>query len=325
MKGPVLVTGGAGYVGSCLVKRLLSAKTPVVVLDNFSFGGEALLAFAGNPLLKIVHGDVRDRDAARRALKGAVGIVHLAAIVGDPACAQQPELAESINWTGANQLFDEALRAKSVTRFVFASTCSNYGKMKGDGYVSETSELTPVSLYARLKVRFEQRLMEDEARKGFAATALRFSTACGISPRMRFDLTVNEFCRDMAVKRPLEVFGKQFWRPYCHVEDLAAACDLVLRSPKKKVRRAVFGVGDTRENYRKEEIVERVRRRCPEAPVKFVEKTEDPRDYRVDFAKIRKDLGFKVTKRLDATVDEIVDGVKAGLWQDPYAKRHANV
>lgn len=325
MKGPILVTGGAGYVGSCLVKRLLADKTPVVVLDNFSFGGESLVAFKGNPLLKIVHGDVRDAGTIKRALKGVAGVVHLAAIVGDPACAKQPELAEGTNWTGSVSLFEEARRTKSVSRFVFASTCSNYGKMKGDGYVNETSELTPVSLYAKLKVRFEAHLREAPARKGFAATALRFSTACGVSPRMRFDLTVNEFCRDMALKRKLEVFGQQFWRPYCHVEDLAAACALVLLSPEKKVSREVFGVGDTAENYQKETLVARLRRRCPDAPVEFVPRNEDPRDYRVDFSKIRKALGFKVTRRLDATIDEIVDGVEQGLWQDPYASRHANV
>lgn len=325
MKGSILVTGGAGYVGSCLVKRLLADKTPVVVLDNFSFGAESLVAFLGDPRLRIVHGDVRDAGAIRRALKNVSGIVHLAAIVGDPACAKQPELAEGTNWTGSVSLFEEARRTKSVSRFVFASTCSNYGKMKGDGFVSETSELTPVSLYAKLKVKFEEHLSAAPARKGFAATALRFSTACGVSPRMRFDLTVNEFCRDMARKRRLEVFGQQFWRPYCHVVDLAAACALVLRSPEKKVAREVFGVGDTSENYQKETLVARLRRRCPDAPVVFVPKNEDPRDYRVDFSKIRKTLGFKVTRRLDSTIDEIVDGVQQGLWRDPYDARHANI
>lgn len=325
MTGPVLVTGGAGYVGSCLVKKLLNEETPVVVFDNFSFGGESLLPLMGNPLLKVVHGDVRDTEAVRDALRGVSGVAHLAAIVGDPACAADPELAESINWTGANLLFDEALKTPTVSRFVFASTCSNYGKMKGDGYVKEDSELTPVSLYAKLKVRFEQRLMTDPGRAGFAATALRFATACGVSPRMRFDLTVNEFCRDMALKRPLEVFGEQFWRPYCHVEDLAAAVQLVLNAPENKVKNEVFGVGDTQENYQKKTLVERIGKRCTGAPVKFVPRTEDPRDYRVDFSKIHKDLGFKVTRRLDSTIEEIVGGIRQNLWQDPYAKRHANV
>lgn len=325
MNGPVLVTGGAGYVGSCLVKHLLNNEIPVVVLDNFAFGGESLLPLSGNALLKVIHGDIRDADAVRAALRGASGVAHLAAIVGDPACAANPALAEAVNWTGANLVFEEALKTPTVSRFVFSSTCSNYGKMKGDGFVNETSELTPVSLYAKLKVRFEERITGEKPRPGFAATALRFSTACGISPRMRFDLTVNEFCRDMALKRPLEVFGGQFWRPYCHVEDLAAACALVLRAPEEKVCGEVFGVGDTEENYQKETLVKRIGRRCADAPVKFVQKSEDPRDYRVDFTKITKALGFKITRRLDSTIDEIVDGILQGLWQDPYAKRHANV
>jgi nucleoside-diphosphate-sugar epimerase len=159
VSGPVLVTGGAGYVGSCLVKKLLSDQVPVVVLDNFSFGGEALLPLMGSPRLKVIHGDVRDADAVRDALRGVSGVAHLAAIVGDPACAADPALAEGVNWTGANLVLDEAIKTPTVSRFVFASTCSNYGKMKGDGFVSESSELTPVSLYAKLKVRFDQRLL----------------------------------------------------------------------------------------------------------------------------------------------------------------------
>jgi nucleoside-diphosphate-sugar epimerase len=190
--------------------------------------------------------------------------------------------------------------------------------------IDETGELRPVSLYAEQKVAMEKSLLEGEL-NGLAATCLRFATVYGVGHRMRFDLTVNEFCRDMALGRPTEVFGAQFWRPYCHVEDLAAACVLVLESPKAKVRREVFGVGDTDENYQKETLVKRIVLRCPDAPVSFVQKTEDPRDYRVDFTKINETLGFKVTRRLDSTIDEIIDGIRQGLWQDPYSKRHANV
>src|SRR6185312_7167535 len=125
---------------------------PVTVLDNYSFGGEALLPLAGDPKLTIVVGDLRDPGAVKTALLGARGVVHLAAIVGDPACAAQAELAEAINWTSAVSLYEQAKKTKGLERFVFASTCSNYGKMSGDGYVSEISPLTPVSLYARLKV-----------------------------------------------------------------------------------------------------------------------------------------------------------------------------
>ena len=192
------------------------------------------------------------RSRARDALEGADALVHLAAIVGDPACAQDPELSQAVNVDASRALFAEP--PAGVPRIVFASTCSNYGRM-ADPIVAldESAPLAPVSLYASQKVEIERELLE-----GGAATCLRFATVYGVSPRMRFDLTVNEFTRDLWAGRVLEVYGGQFWRPYVHVGDAARAIELVLARPDEDVGGRVFNVGDSGENYRKQDLVEMI-------------------------------------------------------------------
>ena len=260
--------------------------------DNLSFGGESLIGVYGHPRFEFLKGDVQERSDLTAAIQGVQAVIHLAAIVGDPACAKQPSWLGRSTGTLSRALFDLCNATSTVQRFIFASTCSNYGKMAGDGFVDEESPLKPVSLYAELKVEFENHLLESEVREDFVPTALRFATAYGLSPRVRFDLTVNEFAREVALGRELEIFGEQFWRPYCHVDDLARACMLVMQSPAAKVRQNVFGVGDTSENYQKAMLAEELRKLDPEAKISFVSRTEDPRDYRVDFSKIRTELGF---------------------------------
>jgi len=324
----VLVTGCAGYIGSVLTRQLLERGHAVRGLDALCFGGEALLGVAAHPTFEFVRADVRDESAVRAALEGVEAVVHLAAIVGDPACAKQPELARAVNGDASRALFRLAQERPTVRRFVFASTCSNYGKMDGGGFVKEDSPLRPVSLYAELKVAFEKEVLESRVRGDFAPTALRFSTVYGLSPRMRFDLTVNEFVRELVLGRELRVFGEQFWRPYCHVEDLARAVWLVLESEAAQVRQAVFNVGDTTENYTKKMILETVFRVLPDLDprrVQYVPQVDDPRDYRVDFAKIHGALGYRITKRLPDGVREIAAALRSGIIGEPDSPRYRNL
>ncbi|MFP6749647.1 MAG: NAD-dependent epimerase/dehydratase family protein, partial [Alphaproteobacteria bacterium] len=192
----VLVTGGAGYVGSTLSHLLLDRGHGVTVIDNLSFGGEALLGLRHHPGFTFQHGDITDDGLLETlfAEDAFDAVVHLAAIVGDPACAKQPDLAAKVNGTASVKLL-AAARRHGVLRFIFASTCSNYGRMAdGESYVDETSPLAPISLYAELKVAFEQRLIATNlANDRFCPTAIRCATVHGLSPRMRFDLTVSEF------------------------------------------------------------------------------------------------------------------------------------
>ncbi|MBO8132059.1 MAG: NAD(P)-dependent oxidoreductase [Candidatus Marinimicrobia bacterium] len=321
----ILVTGAAGYIGSVLVRQLLERGYYVKGFDVLLFGGESLIGIYNHPNFEFIKGDVRDEQTVKKALTDVTDVVHLAAIVGDPACAKQPELAEVINWRATKFLYDFCNDDTNVKHFVFASTCSIYGKMEGNGYVNEESPLNPVSLYARLKVKFEKYLLESEIRKDFIPTALRFSTVYGLSPRMRFDLTVNEFIRDVTLGKELIIFGEQFWRPYCHVEDLVRSCILVLESPKEKVKQDVYGVGATNENYQKKMIAEEIMKIVPEAKIKYVQKDEDPRDYRVDFSKIKSELGFEITKTVPQGLKEIHCVLKDGIISDPYSSKYRNI
>ncbi len=320
----VLVTGGAGYVGSTLVPLLLDAGHRVRVLDNLTHGGTSLLGVWSNPNFELVTGDVRDGAAVRTALEGMNAVVHLAAIVGDPACARQPDVARAINLDASLALMDACERAR-VARFIFASTCSNYGKMTDPtSYVDETSELKPVSLYAETKVGVETSMLERAATRGLCATPLRFATVFGVSPRMRFDLTVNEFTRDMMLKDKLVVFGEQFWRPYVHARDAARAVAAVLEAPVDRVRGEVFNVGDTTQNYQKQQLVELIKPHAPKATVEYVKKHEDPRDYRVSFTRIADRLGYKITTTVPAGIAEVARLVASGVIADPDDARYRN-
>ncbi len=309
----ILVTGGAGYVGSTLVPILLGAGHEVRVLDRLAHGGTSLLGVWSHPGFSFLAGDLRDAELVREAVAGVDAVVHLAAIVGDPACAREPELARAVNLEGSMRLIDESRRA-GVKRFVFASTCSNYGKMAdANAYVDEESELRPVSLYAETKVEVEKRLLEGDGGPGWCPTPLRFSTVFGASPRMRFDLTVNEFTAEMLVKRRLKVFGEQFWRPYIHVRDAARAIHAVLEAPPEKVARRVFNVGDTGQNFQKQTLVEMIRRHAPDATVEYVRREEDPRDYRVRFDRIQNELGFRITMTVEDGIAEVARLVRTGV------------
>ncbi len=321
----VLVTGGAGYIGSVLVKLLLDDGYYVRVLDNLSFGGEAIVELLNNDKFEFIKGDVRDRDDLEKAMKDIDYVAHLASIVGDPACAVNPELTKDINLNGAKLTYQVA-NEMGVKKFVFASTCSNYGKMKDSStYVDETSELKPVSLYAETKVEFEKYLLSQSRDNSAKPTCLRFSTVYGLSPRIRFDLTVNEFTKELALGRELIVFGEQFWRPYCHVVDLSRSVLAVFDANAEKVAFNVYNVGDTTENYQKQMIVDEIKKQLPDAKIKYVKKDEDPRDYRVSSDKIKNELGFQITKRVPDGIRDFIKIIKDGFINDPDSSKYKNI
>ena len=320
----ILVSGGAGYIGSVLVRLLLKKNYKVRVLDNFMFGGESLLELLDHPGFEYQRGDVRDAADVTSALKDMDAAVHMAAIVGDPACAREPELATSINYDGTVLFYDLADKNK-LQKFVFASTCSNYGKMEEpDSYVDEGSKLAPVSLYAELKVKTEKYLLSQDKGTACKPTCLRFSTVYGMSPRVRFDLTVNEFTREIAMGRELVIYGEQFWRPYCHVRDLSRSVIHVLENAGTTDFN-VYNVGDTRENYQKQMIVEEILKQIPDGRVKYVKKDEDPRDYRVNFDKIARELDFKITMRVPDGIEEIRRMIQEGFVVNPDDAKYRNV
>ncbi len=323
----ILVTGGAGYIGSSVVRLLISKGHQVHCLDNLSFGAESIADLLADRSFTFFKGDVRSKEDCQEAVKGCEGVIHLASIVGDPACAKQPDLARSVNIGGTKNLFETASSA-GAKRFVFASTCSNYGKMEDPSQlVTETSELRPVSLYAESKVEVEKFLLAEGKKTSAASrpTVLRFSTVYGLSSRPRFDLTVNEFTKELSLGRKLTIFGEQFWRPYCHVNDLAKSTLLALTAPASATDCEVYNVGDTRENYQKQMIVDEIRKVIPEAQVEYVTKNEDPRDYRVAFEKIEKGMGFEISYRVQDGIRQIHTAVKSGFFTNPDNPSYKNV
>ena len=324
----VLVTGGAGYVGSGLLRELLNEGYSVTCVDNLMFGGESLLDIWHNANFTFHKCDINDWASFNTILtkNSFDAVIHLAAIVGDPACKLHSDLAQKTNWESTKWLIDKCQEI-GVPKFVFASTCSNYGKMEDpESYVDENSKLAPVSLYAELKVKFEEYMLNEMTKSNnFSPTSLRFSTVYGLSPRMRFDLTVNEFTKDLALGRELVIFGEQFWRPYCHVKDFSNAFITVLKSASNKVAYNVFNVGDTQENYTKQMLIDEIKKVLPEAKIKYVDKNDDPRDYRVNSDKIKRELGFQISMRVPDGINEVKRIVQEGVIQDPEDQKYYNI
>ena len=324
----ILVTGGAGYVGSGLLKELLSNGYKVTCIDNLMFGGESLLDIWYNQNFTFINCDINNIKKLNDIFSqnNFDAVIHLAAIVGDPACKLYSDLAKKTNWDSSKWLIEKS-KSSGVSKFIFASTCSNYGKMDDpEAYVDENSKLSPVSLYAELKVKFEQYMLNEIDKKDdFSPTSLRFSTVYGLSSRMRFDLTVNEFTKDLALGKELIIFGEQFWRPYCHVKDFSNAFITVLNSPKEKVAYNVFNVGDTKENYTKKMIVDEIKKIIPNSKIKYVAKNDDPRDYRVNCDKIKKELGFKISMTVPDGIKEIKRVILENLIKDPEDQKYYNI
>ncbi len=321
----VLVTGGAGYIGSIVVRRLLARGYSVCVVDNLRFGGATLAELIGHPRFSFHRMDVRNHAGMETVLSECDAVAHLAAIVGDPGCNAEPGLAHDVNLVASQALFELATKA-GCKRFCFVSTCSNYGRMSdSDCMLDEDAPLAPISLYAETKVAVERYLLEHARSHSCVPTCLRFATAYGASPRVRFDLTVNEFTRELALGRELVVYGEHFWRPYCHVDDLAEAVCMVLEAPKEKVAFEVFNVGDTEENYTKRMLIEELSKQIPDPNIRRVPQESDPRDYRVNCDYIKKQLGFEITKRVPDGISEMLDLICSGLIADPDDEVYTNI
>jgi len=314
----VLVVGGAGYVGNVLVRRLLDAGHCVRVLDRVIFDhGAAIAPLLEHPRFSFHLGDLRDASAVENALAGVTDVALLAGLVGDPITKTYPELSNEINLDGCTGVV-EALNGRGIDRFVFTSTCSNYGLRTSDEPATEESDLAPVSLYAEHKVELERRILAAaDAGVDYTPTVLRISTAYGLSPRMRFDLTISEFTRTLAAGEELIVYDADTWRPYCHVSDISKAVTTVLASPVDAVAGEVFNVGHSDENYTKRMVVDVVQEAIGgTGRVTFEEGGRDPRNYRVSFEKIREQLGYEPDFRVPMSVAAVAEAVQAGAYAD---------
>ncbi len=321
MSAPILVTGGAGYIGSVLVRRLLAEGERVRVLDRFLFGGEGLRGLESNGDLEVLHRDLRDPRAHAEALEGVETVIHLAAIVGDKACAQDEERAVQTNWT-ATVAFARSAAARGVRRFVFASTCSVYGEGR-DELLTEDSPVGPLSLYAETRWHAEQGLLELASEGTLDPILLRFGTVYGVSPRMRFDLVVNLLARDAVLKGEVSIFGGEQWRPFVHVADIARALGMALTGPTPEGA-PILNVGDNLENYQLRDLRDLIEESVPEARVRVLPAARDPRNYRVSFERIERVWGFRAETRVGQGIAEVAAAIRAGKIPEPLDARYVN-
>jgi len=316
----VVVTGGVGYVGSLLVRRLLARGYRVRVLDCLLYGGEAIQEMLDHPHLELVVSDFRQADSVASAIEGSDAVIHLGAIVGDPACALDERLAVETNLEATRTIAD-ACKIHGVRRLVFASTCSVYGA--SENVVDETSPLNPVSLYADTKIAAEAALLErwDDA---FAPVILRFGTAYGASLRPRFDLVVNLLTAQASVDGYITIHGGEQRRPFVHVDDMGRALILALEAPIDQVAGQIFNVGSNQQNRRLLEIGEAVREVIPAVRITVNPHDVDRRDYCVRFDKIQAVLGFQPSHDLVDGIREMKAAFESGLVGDHQMSKYHN-
>jgi nucleoside-diphosphate-sugar epimerase len=316
----VLITGGAGYVGSRVTAHLLQSGRSVTVFDRLIYGGESLLPFHRHPRFSMVKGDVRNRGALISTLAGVDALVHLAAVVGEPACGMDPDQAWSTNVDGTKVALAAAVEA-GTSRFVFVSTCSNYGVAKPGELATEESPLNPLSDYSRAKVACEQHILSSN--HPACRTVLRFGTICGISGRMRFDLLVSELAKKCARGERIDIFAPDAWRPFLHIADAGRAIECILTASDKAVAGRVFNV--VGENYQKRGLVELARGRFPQMEIAITEKNPDVRDYRVDGSRIGRELGFACAHTVEDAFRETAEAVRQGVFRNPNWAGHSAI
>ena len=322
--GPVVVIGGAGYIGSYTVHLLLQRGHKVRVLDRLMYRNESLLPFVGHANFELIEGDATDIARLSQSLRNASAVIHLAGLVGDPACAVDPEFTRHTNIV-ATRMAKEVAQGLGIHRFIFASSCSVYGI--SDTEVRESDALNPVSLYAQTKFDSEQELLY-KVRDDFFVSVLRFATVFGHSYRPRFDLVGNLFTAQAMEKGEITVIGPNQKRPFVHVRDLARAIVLVLDAEPARVQSQIYNVGDRRMNMTIGQLAELVQRVVSEyRPVRLcvTDNPQDRRNYAVSFEKIRTELGFEAQTSIEAGIREIAQHLASGAYRDYRDPAYSNL
>ena len=309
--GPkVVVTGGAGFVGSVLVRWLLAAGYRVHVVDNLMYGGHSLLPVFIHPNFQFEELDILDRPGLAKALGGADAVIHLAAYVGYPLCKKEPERATAVNVQGTQNVLD---LTPAHVPLLYASTGSNYGEV--DGVCTEDTPLNPLSLYGENKTLAERMCMERPNTVSF-----RFATAFGLSPRLRLDLMINDFTHQALIKRYLLVYERHFRRTFIHVQDMARAFVHTLQR-FDAMKGLVYNVGDDSMNFTKEDITGMLSERT-DYLLYFADigSDEDKRDYAVSYERIRR-TGYRTAITMEHGLDELIAGLRLVRIRNP----HSNV
>jgi|APCry1669189883_1035261.scaffolds.fasta_scaffold00210_11 nucleoside-diphosphate-sugar epimerase len=294
----ILITGGAGFFGSKLSEKLLDINHHVTVYDNLMYGDSGCQAFLKNPNYKLVIGDVTDFNKLNEVINSNDVVIHLAALVGEPACKKTTkENVYNINTESTKFISD--ICNQNNKQFIFLSTCSNYGK--NTEVVNEDSELNPLGMYSDSKIKSENYIIENSK----SYLILRCSTLFGVSHRMRVDLTINQFIYEGMRDGYISVFGEETWRPFLYVDD---ACDIIIQAMNKNLK-GVYNIGEESLNFTKRDIVNNLKKCGLDFEVKYVD-FDDPRDYKVDFSKLNSVLDYKINFDLEKGVKCIEDYLK---------------
>jgi nucleoside-diphosphate-sugar epimerase len=316
----VLVIGGAGFVGSVLVRKLLDHGYQVTVMDALVYGDEGMRDLYDRLGFAVVQGDVREEAAIAKAIAHADAIVHLGGLVGDPACALDEQLTLEINLE-ATRTVAEMAGERGIRRFIFASSCSLYGA--SEAVLDEQSPLDPLSVYARSKMKSEELLLA-MADVDFAPVVLRFGTFYGLSPRPRFDIVVNLLVAKAITEGEISVYGGSQWRPFLHVDDGARAIMRCLEVPEERIGGQLFNVGSDEQNFTVGQIGEAIATLIPHARVVYQPGASEEANYRVSFAKIRDALGFIPRNSLVDGILEIKAALESGTVADYHDHRYSN-
>ena len=308
----ILVTGGAGYVGSVLVPKLLTAGYKVKVLDLYIYGEHVFSLVKDNPNLTELKGDIRDRELLEKEIPGSDAIIHLACISNDPSYELDTKLGKSINYDAFLSLVDIS-KNSGIKRFIYASSSSVYG-IKDEPEVTEDLPLEPLTDYSKYKALCEEYL-QNAATNDFIVTTIRPSTVCGYSPRLRLDLTVNILTNHAINKGKITVFGGEQKRPNLHIEDMTELYLFLLGQPDHKIHKKIYNVGY--ENYAVREIAEMVNNTLGGSIPVVTTPSDDNRSYHVSSKKIKEELGFEAKHTIQEAILELKRAFDEGKVPDP--------
>ena len=304
----LLIFGGEGYIGRVVQDELNNCGYDCFSYDNLLYEKNKKKYLRLNSKRNIIFGEISNIKKIKEILKNFDYTLILSGLVGDPITKKYPIKSKKINEIDIKNLINVCLKS-NISRLIFVSTCSNYGISKNNQIVKENSPLKPISLYAKSKVKIEKLLISKKNKTNKICTILRFATAYGSSPRMRFDLTVNEFVKTLYDKKILEIYDKHTWRPYCHTRDFAKIINMIFDAKKNKVNFKIFNAGSSKNNFTKLMLAKKIKKFFNKPKINFLNKSKDMRNYSVNFDKIKK-LGFKSSWSLEKGIKEIIENLK---------------
>tara|TARA_Y100000591_G_scaffold328271_1_gene354434 strand:- start:753 stop:1748 length:996 start_codon:yes stop_codon:yes gene_type:complete len=309
MNKKVLVIGGSGYIGTVLMPKLIKNNFQVINLDNFIYSQKIKENFINEKKnYQEFFFDVNSYQNLKKIPKVDFVII-LSGLVGDPICKKYPSLARKTNIEGIKNII-EYFQNQNIKKLIFISTCSNYGYIESSELAKEDHPLNPISEYAKAKIEIENYLLYKNKKNNFSPCILRFATAYGLSPRMRFDLTINHFTYEILKKNKFDAFDINTYRPYCHTQDLTDSIIVTLNAKNVLTDHEVFNVGDNKLNYSKKQIIEEIEKNFGKGNIFYKENGSDARNYRVCFDKINQKLNFTTKFSIQDGIKECAEYIK---------------